>query len=264
MRGVILAGGTGSRLYPLTAVTNKHLVPVGSLPMIEYPLHTLRKMDVSSVSVVTGGEHFQDIGKYLSEVHPEIDFSFHYQREAGGIAQALNCVKGFVEGEKIAVILGDNIFSDKFYDITEPFKTSEKEAKGAMVFLKEVPDPQRYGVALVGNGKIKEIAEKPKKPKSNLAVTGLYLYDESVFEKIAKLTPSKRRELEITDVNNAYLKDGELDYCLFEGFWSDAGTVKSRAYCEKFVLQGLEKEILSSFSKEIRGNFPSELGQEVL
>jgi len=232
MKGVILAGGKGTRLYPLTAVTNKHLIPICDLPMIEYPLRTLKNLGVKSIAVVTGGEHFQAIAQYLVEVHPEIDFAFFCQREAGGIAQALSLVKDFAFGEKIAVVLGDNIFEEDFLEISKEFENSDL---GAMLFLKEVSFPERFGVAEIFDGKVISIEEKPLLPKSNYIVTGIYFYDLSVFDKINKLKPSARGELEITDVNNLFIKEGRAGYNIVEGFWSDAGTFESRRVCEEFL-----------------------------
>ena len=243
MKGIILAGGKGTRLYPLTAVTNKHLVPVGNIPMIEYPLFTLKGLNVDSISVVTGGEHFQDIAKYLGTLHLDTAFSYHYQAEAGGIAQALSLTEKFVRNGKIAVILGDNIFENDFLEAAKKFEESNL---GAMIFLKKVNDPSRFGVAEIVDGKIMSLEEKPKEPKSNLAVTGLYFYDETVFDKIKLLKPSARGEFEITDVNNAYLKEGKLGYHILDGFWSDAGTCESRRFCEDFVKLWHEKKVLES------------------
>ena len=240
MKGILLAGGKGTRLWPLTAVTNKHLVPVGNLPMIEYPLFTFKQMGIKSVGIVTGGEHFQNIAEYLCEYHDELKFSFYYQKEAGGIAQALSIAEDLVDDKKFAVILGDNIFENDFYDAANEFENS---SLGAMLFLKKVPDPKRFGVAEIVNEKIISIEEKPKNPKSDLAVTGLYFYDSSVFEKIKKLKPSYRNEFEITDVNNLYLKEGKLGYRIMDGFWSDAGTFESRKHCEEFIEKGLEKKV---------------------
>lgn len=240
MKGVILAGGKGTRMWPLTAVTNKHLIPVGSLPMIEYPLNTLKKMRVDSIAVVTGGEHFQDIAKYLGEVHPETNFSFFYQREAGGISQALSLVEDFVKNEKIVVILGDNIFEDSFLDVVKKFEESDF---GAMLFLKKVSDAQRFGVAELSGEKIVGIEEKPQFPKSDLAVTGLYFYDSSVFDKIRKLAPSVRGELEVSDLNNLYVEEKRACFHILNGFWSDAGTFESRKKCEEFVKKSLEREV---------------------
>jgi glucose-1-phosphate thymidylyltransferase len=252
MKGIILAGGKGTRLKPLTDVTNKHLVSVGKVPMIEYPLYTLKRMGASSsICVVTGGENFEDIAKYLGNSHPNINFSFHYQREAGGIAQALSLVEPFVGSEKLAVILGDNIFEDNFFKQATDFYKPELFVKnGAMVFLKEVLDPERFGVAEIKGGKIISIEEKPKNPKSNLAVTGIYLYDNSIFDKIRKLKPSNRGEYEISDVNNMYLEEGRLNYHIVKGFWSDAGTHESREIAEGFVKsKGIDDLIMKKISR---------------
>lgn len=257
MRGVILAGGQGSRLYPLTAVTNKHLTSVGNLPMLEYPLHTLSSLNLDSISIVTGGEHFRDLAGYLVGVHPEHNFSFHYQKTAGGIAQALQVPGAFLGGNKLAVILGDNVFEEDFSQAAAQFMNSNY---GAMLFLKKVHDPQRFGVAEVSGTRIVSIEEKPKEPKSDLAVTGLYFFDETVFEKIAKLKPSARGELEVTDLNNLYLAEGRLTYALVNGFWSDAGTCSSRRVCEDFVRKGLENKVIGSLSGESRKKILDNMG----
>ncbi len=243
MKGIILAGGKGTRLYPLTEVTNKHLVPVGNLPMIEYPLSTLIGIGASSISVVTGGEHFQDIARYLGTLHPQIPFSYHYQSKAGGIAQALSLTEPFVKDGKIAVILGDNVFDENFYQAAKDFENSNQ---GAVLFLKSVKDPQRFGIAEISEERIAGIEEKPSHPKSDLAVTGLYFYDSTVFDKIRILNPSLRGELEITDVNNLYLKENKLGFYILNGFWSDAGTLESREFCENFVKQSLEQRVADS------------------
>ncbi|MEN7982332.1 MAG: sugar phosphate nucleotidyltransferase [Nanoarchaeota archaeon] len=241
MKGIILAGGTGSRLWPLTQVTNKHLLPIGEVPMIEFPLNTLNKIRTNSISIVTGGEHFQDIAKCLSILNSNINFSYHYQPKAGGIAQALSIVEPFVKNEKIAVILGDNIFEEDFYEAAKQFENSNM---GAMLFLKRVNDPERFGVAEIKEDKIVSIEEKPNNPKSNLAVTGLYFYDLTIFDKIKKLKPSPRGELEITDVNKLYLQEERLGYHIIDGFWSDAGTQDSLPKCSDFVKKsGLSKNI---------------------
>ncbi len=245
MKGIILAGGKGTRLWPLTAVTNKHLVPVGKLPMIEYPLFTLKNIGVDAMSIVAGGEHFQAIAQYFADLHKELNFSYHYQAEAGGIAQALLLTEKFVGKEKIAVILGDNIFGEAFSVAAQTLQSLDS---GAMLFLKEVPDPQRFGVAEIKDNRVVSIEEKPKKPKSNLAVTGLYFYDATVFQKIKTLQPSVRGEFEITDVNNLYLNEGKLNYHIVSGFWSDAGTHESRGRCEEYVKKGLEEKILKTIS----------------
>jgi glucose-1-phosphate thymidylyltransferase len=257
MRGVILAGGKGTRLYPLTAATNKHLIPVGRLPMIEYPLGTLRNMGIKQISIVTGGEHFTDMARYFEEVHKSVNFPFHYQREALGIPQALAFSRGSVGKEKIAVILGDNIFEDDFREAARSFEESDL---GAMLFLKKYSPPcpelyftdkkgvrrAKYGMAEVNGDKIIGLEEKPIVPKSQLAMSGLYFFDSTVFDKIKTLKISARGEYEITDLSMKYIEEGRLGFHVLDGFWSDAGTFDSRAVCESFVKKGLEKEVLKS------------------
>ncbi len=220
MRGVLLAGGNGSRLLPLTKVTNKHLLPVYDKPMIYYPLETLKSMGIKDILIISGPKHCGHILNLLgSGRNQELTLSYEIQDEAGGIAQALGLAKNFAGKENIAVILGDNIFQDKF-DVSD-FK------EGAKVFIKEVEDPKRFGVAEIAGENIKSIEEKPENPKSNYAVTGLYVYDNEVFEIIKTLKPSGRGELEITDVNNAYVQDGKMSFSMLDGYWSDAGTFES-------------------------------------
>tara|TARA_R100001086_G_scaffold170591_1_gene93177 strand:+ start:2346 stop:3077 length:732 start_codon:yes stop_codon:yes gene_type:complete len=222
-KGVILAGGTGSRLYPLTKVTNKHLLPVYDRPMIYYPLETLKKMGCKDILIVSGREHCGDILNLLGSGRDMgLKLSYEIQDEAGGIAHALSLAERFVGSSNVVVCLGDNIFDD---DITiEGFEA------GARIFLKPVHDPERFGVAELEKGndcKVISIEEKPNNPKSNFAVTGLYVYDNKVFNYIKNLTPSERGELEITDVNNFYVKDGLMTCQLLESWWSDAGTFES-------------------------------------
>jgi glucose-1-phosphate thymidylyltransferase len=224
MKGIILAGGNGTRLSPLTLITNKHLLPVYDKPMILYPLETLKKGGVSEIMIVCGREHAGHFMNFLgSGKEYGVKLSYALQSGAGGIADALGLAEDFAGQDKIAVILGDNIFED---DFSADFKAFENEP-GGKVFIKEVPDPQRFGVAEVIGGKIVDIEEKPKAPKSNLATVGLYLYNADVFGKIKKLVPSGRGELEIADVNNMYVKEGSLSYGMINGFWSDAGTFDS-------------------------------------
>jgi len=235
MKGVILAGGTGSRLGKLTSVLNKHLVAVGNAPMIEYPLRTLIQMGIKEISIVTGVEHAGIVINYLTKEHPEIDFTYKIQKEAGGIAQALGLVENIYKGEKIAVILGDNIYDEDYSKVAEQFENSDE---GARLFLKKVEDPKRFGVVeLDSSGKIISIEEKPSKPKSNLIITGLYFYDKSIFEKIKTLKPSARGEYEITDANKKYLNEGKAYSITIDGFWSDAGTPKSRKRATDYVLE---------------------------
>ena len=221
MKGIILAGGTGSRLHPLTKITNKHLLPIYNKPMVYYPLLTLREAGIKDVLIVSGRGH---AGRFLDLLGSGSDLGlnlvYEVQEEAGGIAQALGLARSFAAGEKIAVVLGDNIFEDDIKSAVDDFAGSDC---GAMVFLKAVKKPQAYGVAELENNKIVSIVEKPENPMSNFAVTGCYMYDEKVFEVIDRLKPSDRNELEITDVNNYYLKQGNLDYRELEGFWGDCG-----------------------------------------
>lgn len=225
MKGVILAGGTGSRLHPLTKVTNKHLLPVGKYPMIFYPIYKLKEAGIFEIFIVTGREHMGDVMELLGSGGDfGLDFTYKVQDKAGGIAEALGLAKNFVKNDKCVVILGDNIFKSSIKNFVFEF---EKQEKGAKVILKEVEDPQRFGVAEIKNGKIISIEEKPKKPKSNYIVTGIYMYDSEVFEIINKLKPSPRGELEITDVNNAYLKESKLTFNILEDWWTDAGTFSS-------------------------------------
>lgn len=225
MKGIILAGGTGSRLYPLTKVTNKHLLPVGRLPMIYHPIHKLTESGVSDILIVTGIEHMGDIVTLLGSGKAfKCRFTYKVQDEAGGIAQALALAEEFAKGDQVVVILGDNVFEDELTPFVKNFK---KQKKGARILLKEVSDPQRFGVADFDEKKIVSIEEKPKKPKSNYAVTGVYFYDSEVFSVIKTLKPSGRGELEISDVNNAYLKKGKMEYDILSGWWTDAGTFES-------------------------------------
>jgi glucose-1-phosphate thymidylyltransferase len=235
MKGVILAGGTGSRLLPLTKVTNKHLLPVGRKPMIYYPLEKLRDAPVEEILIVTGVEHMGDVVSLLGSGREfGLRLTYKVQDEAGGIAQALALAENFAAGDLLAVILGDNIFEDT---ITQHAAEFAQQQRGARVLLKEVPDPHRFGVAQIDGGRILGIEEKPKRPKSNLAVTGIYFYDADVFDIIRKQKPSARGELEITDVNNAYLQRGQLSYGLLRGWWSDAGTFDSLTRVQTLIEQ---------------------------
>lgn len=220
MKGVILAGGTGSRLGSLCKVTNKHLLPIYNKPMIFYPLQTLINMGIKDILVVSGTEHCGHILQLLGSGKDfDVNISYKIQDMAGGIAQALGLADNFVNNDNVAVILGDNIYEDSF-DVSS-------FSSGAHFYLKEVQDAHRFGVADVVNGYITCIEEKPKTPRSNLAVTGLYLYDNRVFDIIKGLKPSKRDELEITDVNNKYIQLGNVSYDVVKGDWTDAGTFES-------------------------------------
>ncbi len=232
MKGIILAGGLGSRLFPLTKVTNKHLLPVYNKPMIYYPLETLVRGGIKDILLVTGGNSAGDFLRMLGngKEFGLRSMKYAYQEGEGGIAHALALAEHFADGDKIAVVLGDNIIEDNIAPYVDKFK---KQESGARLLLKKVPDPQRFGVAEMKNGRISGIIEKPKNPKSDLAVVGIYMYDASIFNIIKTLKPSRRGELEITDVNNAYLRRGDLEYDVLKGFWSDAGTFESlyRANC---------------------------------
>jgi glucose-1-phosphate thymidylyltransferase len=239
IKGVILAGGTGSRLLPLTKVTNKHLLPVYDEPMIYKVLKTLSNSGITEIVILLGGESVGDFVRLLGGGEEfGVKIMYVYQKGAGGIAEALNLTKPIVEGSDVAVILGDNIFEDTF---TDEIKQFEKDTKNdCYLFLKEVEDPHRFGVAEVDKqGKILSIEEKPKQPKSNLAVTGLYLYRKDVFQRIQNVIDSigysHRGELEITDVNNLYVKDGKVKAIKVNGFWSDAGKFETLLKSSNFV-----------------------------
>ncbi len=237
MKGIILAGGTGSRLYPLTKVTNKHLLPVYDKPMICYPLKTLVDAGIKDIMIVSGRGH---VGHFLellgSGKEFGVRFAYEIQEGAGGIAEALGLAEEWASNDSVAVILGDNIFQDNIRRDVESFQS------GSRVFLKEVPDAHRFGVAEIQGERILSIEEKPRVPKSNLAVTGLYLYDGGVFEIIRTLKPSNRGELEITDVNNAYIQLGKMGYSLLQGFWSDAGTFNSLLRASMIVQEARERK----------------------
>lgn len=237
MKGIILAGGTGSRLYPLTKVTNKHLLPVGKYPMIYHAIHKLIKADIYEILIVTGREHMGDVVNLLGSGHEfGVTFTYKVQDQAGGIAQALGLAQNFVGQDSMVVILGDNVFEDNISPYVQNF---DKQGRGAKILLKEVHDPERYGVAELLVEKIVSIEEKPEVPKSSFAVTGIYMYDNKVFDVIKTLKPSGRGELEITDVNNAYIQNNELTYDVLQGWWTDAGTHSSLAKANELAV-GLE------------------------
>ncbi len=240
MKGILLAGGLGTRLLPLTRITNKHLLPVYRKPMVLYPLETLRRAGVTEIMVVCGKEHAGHFMNFLgSGKEYGVKLSYALQHGAGGIAEALSLAEDFADGGRVAVILGDNIFVDDFSGVTTQF---EREA-GAKVFLKRVAEPQRFGVAEVRQGKIVRIEEKPRKPKSNLVTVGFYLYGADIFKKIKKLKPSRRGELELTDVHNMYIKEGRLRYATVRGFWSDAGTFESLLQTTNWLAQQHQREL---------------------
>jgi glucose-1-phosphate thymidylyltransferase len=236
MKGVVLAGGLGMRLRPLTRVTNKHLLPVYDRPMIFYPIQTLVNAGIRDILIVTGGQNAGDFLRLLSNGK---DFGlrhlyYAYQEGEGGIADALRLAEAFVDGDKVCVILGDNVIEG---NILEAKKRFEQQERGAHLLLKEVPDPERFGCPEIVDGHIVRIYEKPKQPKSRYAVTGIYFYDATVFEKIARLRPSARGELEITDINNMYLDEGTLTFSVLEGWWTDAGTFESLLRASNLVAQ---------------------------
>jgi glucose-1-phosphate thymidylyltransferase len=236
MKGIVLAGGTGSRLFPLTKITNKHLLPIYDKPMIFYPIESLVEAGIEEILIVTGGRNAGDFlrllanGKQWGLKH----VNYAYQEGEGGIADALSLAEHFADGDRICVILGDNIVEGSIRAAVDAFRV---QASGARILLKEVPDAERFGVAEVDGDRILGIEEKPAKPKSNLAVTGIYLYDETVFDKVRTLVPSGRGELEITDVNNAYIREGTMAFSHLEGWWTDAGTFESLLRAANLVAQ---------------------------
>lgn len=233
MKGIILAGGTGSRLYPLTKVTNKHLLPIGEKPMIYYPIERLLECGIEEILVVTGTEHMGDVVSLLGSGKDfGCRFTYKVQDEAGGIAQALSLAENFVGDDSMIVILGDNIFRTSLQPAV-----NEYPKKGAQILIKEVPDPTRYGVPELKGDQIIGIEEKPNNPKSNYCVTGIYFYDNEVFNIIRTLKPSARGELEITDVNNEYIRQSAMRYSVLDGWWTDAGTHASYRIANEYVSQ---------------------------
>ena len=226
MKGIILAGGLGTRLYPLTKVTNKHLLPVYNKPMIYYPIEILVNAGIEDVLLVTGGNNAGDFlrlignGKEFNLKHIE----YAYQEGEGGIADALSLAEDFADNGKICIVLGDNIIEKNIIKAVENFRN---QPDGAKIILKEVPDPERFGVPVLDGNKVVKIEEKPQIPKSSFAVTGIYMYDNSIFDIIRTLRPSERGELEITDVNNVYIQKGNMTYEILDGWWTDAGTFDS-------------------------------------
>ena len=236
MKGVILAGGLGTRLYPLTKITNKHLLPIYNKPMIYYPIMTLVEAGITDIMLVTGGGH---AGNFLQLLGNGQDFGlkgikYAYQEKEGGIAEALGLAEYFADDDKIVVMLGDNIIEGS---IKEDVKKFDEQAEGARILLKEVSNPERFGVVELEGNRVTSIVEKPEKPASNYAVTGIYMYDSQVFEIIKTLKPSNRGELEITDVNNVYLEKGQLTSSTLEGWWTDAGTFESLLRASELVAE---------------------------
>ncbi|MEQ1892888.1 MAG: sugar phosphate nucleotidyltransferase [Planctomycetota bacterium] len=237
MKGVILAGGLGTRLYPLTKITNKHLLPIYDRPMIYYPIEALINAGIKDIMIVTGGKKS---GDFLSLLGNGSDFglkhlNYTYQKGEGGIAEALGLCAHWAAGESVCVILGDNIIEK---NITRAVRHFQEQKSGAKIMLKEVHDPERFGVAELKGERVLSIEEKPKRPKSNLAVIGIYLYDARVFEIIKTLEPSDRGELEITDVNNWYIRDGSMTCEVLDGWWTDAGTFESLLRAANLVAEG--------------------------
>lgn len=241
MKGIVLAGGLGTRLHPLTKVTNKHLLPIYHKPMIYYPIEAMVDAGIRDIMIVTGGKNAGDFlrllgnGKQFGLNH----FNYAYQEGEGGIAAALSLAEFFADREPICVILGDNIIENSIATYVENFK---KQESGARILIKEVPDPQRFGVPEIQGEQIIRIDEKPEKPASKYAVTGVYMYDQDVFDIIKTLKPSKRGELEITDVNNVYIKKGKMQYDILDGWWTDAGTFDSLLRASNLVSQNETKK----------------------
>jgi len=258
MKGVVLAGGTGSRLNPLTRVTNKHLLPVYNKPMVNYPIQTLVNAGIHEILLVTGGKNAGDFLRLLGNGR---DFglkhlNYTYQEGEGGIAEALGLAEYFAGDGPICVVLGDNIIENDICGAVENFK---KQKDGAKILLKEVEDADRFGVAEVRGDRVVSIEEKPKKPKSNYAVVGIYLYDATVFQKIRRLKPSGRGELEITDVNNFYIDEGKLTYEILDGWWTDAGTFESLLRANNLVAEtGANKLKSRSVAKAFAHTEPSQ------
>ncbi len=238
MKGIVLAGGLGTRLYPLTKITNKHLLPVFDKPMIYYPIQCLVNAGITDIQIVTGGN---SAGHFLQLLGNGADFglkdlNYTFQQGEGGIADALKLAENFADGDDIAVVLGDNIIEGNIKGAVEDFKA---QGGGAKILIKEVPDPQRFGVATVGpDGKVEKIVEKPESPESNKAVIGIYMYDAKVFDIVRTLKPSGRGELEITDVNNAYIEKGTMTADVLSGWWTDAGTFDSLLRASRMVADG--------------------------
>ncbi len=231
MKGIVLAGGTGSRLFPLTKVTNKHLLPVGNKPMIYHPIEKLIEVGIEEILIVTGTEHMGDVVNLLGSGKDfGCRFTYKVQDEAGGIAQALGLAENFAGNDAVVVILGDNIFENSLHKAVNSYSGS-----GAQILIQEVHDPERYGVAELEGEKVVSIEEKPVNPKSNYAVTGIYFYDAAVYDCIKTLKPSGRGELEITDVNNYYIFKGMMSSSVLEGWWTDAGTPDSYKHANKLA-----------------------------
>lgn len=248
MKGIVLAGGLGTRLAPLTNITNKHLLPVYNQPMIFFPIHTLVEAGIKDILIVTGGNSAGDFLKLLrngaefglSRIH------YAYQEGEGGIAAALSLAKDFAEKEPVCVVLGDNILQNSIATFIRKFR---HQGSGAKILLSEVNDPQRFGVPVIEDGRVVRIEEKPASPKSSYAVIGVYMYDNRVFDIIKTLKPSGRGELEITDVNNAYIEAGDLTWDVIDGWWTDAGTFESLLHASNLVAEMREAEPSKAYGK---------------
>ncbi len=250
MKGLILAGGKGTRLTPLTEFTNKHLLPVGREPMIWHPVRKLIEAGITEILIITSNDHSSDLIKTLgSGKRFGCDFTYRIQEEAGGIADALALGENFTQGNKIIVMLGDNIFE---YPITSYVQAFQKQKAGARIILKEVDNPERFGVAVFNGKQIISIEEKPVQPRSNFAVTGCYMYDEQVFDLIRLITPSARGEMEITDVNNLYIKQGQIQYDYLFGNWIDAGTFESLNEANNLMLVNYKNLEINKITSEQR------------
>ncbi|HDM37550.1 MAG TPA: spore coat protein [Candidatus Omnitrophica bacterium] len=240
LKGIVLAGGSGTRLYPLTRITNKHLLAVYNKPMIYYPIETLVEAGINDIMIVTGGEMAGDFLRLLgngSEFGLK-HLNYTYQEGEGGIADALRLTEHFAEGKKIVVILGDNIIEKSIKRYVDKFR---RQKDGARILIKDVPDPERFGTVELKGDRIVGVEEKPKRPKSNYVVTGIYMYDNRVYDIIKTLKPSARGELEITDVNNDYIRRGKMSYDILDGWWTDAGTITSLLRANNLVAEREKK-----------------------
>jgi glucose-1-phosphate thymidylyltransferase len=245
MKGIVLAGGLGSRLFPLTKITNKHLLPVYNEPMVYFPIRTLVNAGIREILLVTGGQNAGDFLRLLGngEAFGLRQLNYAYQVGEGGIAAALALAEPFADGEPLCVILGDQIIERGIGQVVEQFG---RNPQGAHIILKEVPDPNRFGVPVFENDRIVRIEEKPANPASKYAVIGIYFFDSTVFDRIARLRPSTRGELEVTDLNNAYLSEGTLHYSILDGWWADAGTFESLRLATNLVADSLARRAATS------------------
>jgi glucose-1-phosphate thymidylyltransferase len=263
MKGVILAGGTASRLYPLTKITNKHLLPVYNKPMIYYPIESLIKAGIKDIMIVSGRGHAGDFLELLGSGQKfGAHFSYAVQEKPGGIAQALDLAKDFVDNDKVVVYLGDNILQDDISDAVNEFK---QVTMGARIFVKKVENPEAYGVAIMNGDKIENIIEKSEKFVSDMAVVGVYMYDNQVWDIIKTLKPSGRGELEITDVNNFYIKQGTMNYSILKGWWGDCGeSIDTWLQANNLVAETNNKKIISKSSMQIIKDTAHEVIKETL